>query len=141
MPERPYDPNLISSTNYGFRRPVEGVVVALLHVTFEKRGLELIQSKSRALRNPEIHELMVTDEQEAGPGGKVDRVSAVAFFEVTRGGLAVVDDDLKITGKSIGRIAGFDMTHMPNHMNILVKAESFEVQTIRVGDGILISRM
>ena len=52
----------------------------------------------------------------------------------------MVGDDLKITGKSIGRIAGFDMTHMPNHMNVLVKAESLEVQTIRVGDGILISR-
>jgi hypothetical protein len=136
MSETPYDPNLISTTNYGYRRPVE----ALLHVTFEKRGLELIQSKSRALRNLEIHELMVTDEREAGPGGKVDRVSAVAFFEVTRGGLAVIGDDLKISGKSVGRIAGFDMTHMPNHMNVLVKAESLDVQPIRVGDGIIISR-
>jgi hypothetical protein len=69
MSEAPYAPNLITPSVYGDRRPVIGEVVALLHITFEERGLKLIQSKSRALIKDEIHELMFTDEEGAAPGG------------------------------------------------------------------------
>jgi len=138
--EAPYDPNLITSSTYGDRRPVRGEVVALLHVTFEERGLKLIQSRSRGLRKNEIHELMVTDEEGAVPGGGVDRVSAIAFFEVKEGGLAVVGDELTVAGRSLGDVAGFDMTHMPNHMNILVAAGSLDAGPIRVGDEIVIKK-
>ena len=140
MGEAPYDPNLITSSTYGDRRPVRGEVVALLHVTFEERGLKLIQSRSRGLRKNEIHELMVTDEEGAVPGGGVDRVSAIAFFEVKEGGLAVVGDELTVAGRSLGDVAGFDMTHMPNHMNILVAAGSLDAGPIRVGDEIAIKK-
>ncbi len=40
MAEPPYDPNLIPPSVYGNRRPVTGELVALLHITFEERGLE-----------------------------------------------------------------------------------------------------
>jgi len=138
--EAPYDPNLITSSTYGDRRPVRGEVVALLHVTFEERGLKLIQSRSRGLRKNEIHELMVTDEEGAVPGGGVDRVSAIAFFEVKEGGLAVVGDELTVAGRSLGSVAGFDMTHMPNHMNILVASGSLDAGPIKVGDEIVIKK-
>ena len=95
MSDQPYDPRLITPSVYGHRRPVRGEVVALLHITFEERGLKLIQSRSRAMVEKEIHELMITDDAAAGPGGGADRVSAIAFFEVERGGLAVVGDGHK----------------------------------------------
>ena len=140
MDEAPYDPKLITPSVYGERRPVLGEVVALLHITFQDRGLKLIQAKSRALLKDEIHELMITDEEGAAPGGGADRVSAVAFFEVNEGGLAVVGDEVVIDGRAFGVLAGFDMTHMPNHMNVLVKSASLEAPPIREGDEFRLRR-
>ena len=140
MDEAPYDPRLITPSVYGDRRPVLGEIVALLHITFQDRGLKLIQARSRALLKNEIHELMITDEEGAAPGGGADRVSAIAFFEVKRGGLAVVGDEATIGGRALGALAGFDMTHMPNHMNVLVKSASLEAPPIRVGDEVRLRR-
>jgi len=140
MSETPYDPRLITPKVYGDRRPVTGEVVALLHITFERRGLKLIQARSRAMPVNEIHELMITDEDDAAPGGGADRVSAVAFFEIGRGGVAVVGDEVSVGGKVLGELAGFDLTHMPNHMNVLVRAESLEAPSIRVGDPVVFRR-
>ncbi|UCH57388.1 MAG: hypothetical protein JSV18_00220 [Candidatus Bathyarchaeota archaeon] len=134
MSDAPYDPKLITPSVYGDRRPVLGEVVALLHITFEERGLELIQARSRALREKEIHELMITDEEEAAPGGGADHVAAVAFFEVSKGGLIVVGDEVSVAGRAMGVVAGYDMTHMPNHMNVLVKTKSLDIKPIQVGD-------
>ena len=140
MSEPPYSVDLITPAIYGARRPIVGEIVALLHVTFQERGLDLIKARSRALTRGEIHELMVTDEEEAVPGGGADRVSAIAFFEVIEGGLSVVGDQLFSGGTPLGEIAGYDMTHMPNHMNVLVKAQSLEVPQVKVGDMVIIKR-
>ena len=140
MDEAPYDPRLITPSVYGDRRPVLGEIVALLHITFQDRGLKLIQARSRALLKNEIHELMITDEEGAAPGGGADQVSAIAFFEVKRGGLAVVGDEVAIGSRTLGALAGFDMTHMPNHMNVLVKSASLEAPSIRVGDEVGLRR-
>ena len=140
MDEAPYDPRLITPSVYGDRQPVLGEIVALLHITFQDRGLKLIQARSRALLRDEIHELMITDEEGAAPSGSADRVSAIAFFEVKRGGLAVVGDEVTIGGRALGTLAGFDMTHMPNHMNVLVKSASLEAPPIRVGDDVRLRR-
>ncbi|MGD2200596.1 MAG: hypothetical protein PVJ38_03050 [Candidatus Bathyarchaeota archaeon] len=134
MDKEPYDPDLITPDVYGDRRPVKGEIVALLHITFKERGLELITARSRGLRKGEIHELMVTDEEGVAPGGGADRVSALAFFEVLEGGLAVVGDEVSIAGRTLGRLAGYDLTHMPNHMNVVVKAGSLETEAIAVGE-------
>ena len=137
MSEAPYDPNLITPSVYGDRRPVTGEVVALLHITFQERGLKLIQSRSRALCKDEIHELMITDEEEAAPGGGADRVSAIAFFEVKKGGLVVVGDRVTLNDDLLGTIAGYDVTHMPNHMNVLLKTESLNPPALNVGDKLI----
>ena len=136
MSEAPYDPNLITPSVYGDRRPVTGEVVALLHIIFQERGLKLIQSRSRALCKYEIHELMITNE-EAAPGGGADRVSAIAFFEVKNGGLVVVGDRVTLNDDLLGTIAGYDVTHMPNHMNVLLKTESLEPPALNVGDRLV----
>jgi hypothetical protein len=140
MSKEPYDPDLITSSVYGDRRPITGEIVALLHITFEERKLELITARSRGLRSGEIHELMITDEEGAAPGGGVDRVSAIAFFEVLNGGLAVVGDEVTIASSFLGKVAGYDLTHMPNHMNIVVRTPTLETVPISVGDPVELRR-
>ena len=131
----PYDFRCITPGVYGERRQVEGEVVALLHVSFQDRGLRLIETKSRAVRLNEMHELMITDE-DAAPGGGADRVRAIAFFEVSRSGLIVVGDKVSVGAKPLGVLAGYDETHMPNHMNMVVKAPSLDEPEMRVGDKV-----
>jgi hypothetical protein len=133
--DAPYDFKQITSGVYGDRRSVEGEIVALLHIAFEDRKLELIETKSRGLRIHEIHELMITDE-DAVPGGGADRVRALAFFEVTSSGLVVVGDTVLVEDNEIGTLVGYDTTHMPNHMNIVAKAESLDEPRLQVGDKI-----
>jgi hypothetical protein len=135
----PYDFRRITPSVYGDKRPVEGVVVALLHVKFEDRGLEFIQTKSRTVKLNEIHELMITDEQDAAPGGGAGRVRAIAFFEITKSGLIVVGDEVTIEGKKLGPLAGYDVTHMPNHINVVVKTETLDEPVLRVGDKVSFS--
>ena len=131
----PYDFRRITPSVYGDRRPVEGDTVALLHIVFEDRGLKLIETKSRAVKKYEIHELMITDE-DAAPGSGADRVRAIGFFEITESGLIVVGDEVWIEDRLLGKLAGYDVTHMPNHMNIVVKAVSLDEHVLRVGDRI-----
>jgi hypothetical protein len=135
MVAAPYDFKRITPGVYGNRRQVEGEVVAILHVSFQDRGLRLIETKSRAVRLHEIHELMITDEN-AQPGGTADRVRALAFFEVTEPGLIVAGDNVNMGAKRLGTLAGYDETHMPNHMNVVVKAPTLDEPRIRVGDKV-----
>ena len=67
-----------------------------------------------------MHELQLTDEADARPGTTVDRCAAIAFFEFKEGGLLVGGDTVIIAGKEIGTLVGFDETHMPNHLNIVL---------------------
>ena len=132
----PYDFKRITPNVYGGKRPVEGEVVAILHVKFEDRGLDFIQTKSRAVKLNERHELMMTDEQDAAPGGKANHVRAIAFIEITKSGLRVGGDDVTIEGKRLGSLAGYDVTHMPNHINVVVKTETLDEPPLRVGDKV-----
>ncbi|MCK5671646.1 hypothetical protein KAI10_09700 [Candidatus Bathyarchaeota archaeon] len=139
MMSSPYDFKRITPSVYGDKRPVEGEVVAILHVKFEDRGLEFIQTKSRTVKLNEIHELMITDEKDAAPGGGADRLRAIAFFEITKPGLIVVGDQVTIEGRKLGTLAGYDVTHMPNHINVVVKAETLDEPVLRVGDKVRFS--
>jgi len=80
---------------------------------------------------------MRTDEEDAAPGSGANRVSAIAFFEVKTGGLAVAGDRVTLDGRRLGEVAGYDMTHMPNHMNVLVKADSLESPPLHVGSKLV----
>ena len=140
MSSSPYDPKRITPNLYGERRLVEGEIIAILHVSFKDRGLKLLDTKSRAVLKHEIHELMITDEIEAAPGGGADRVSAIAFFEIINGGLIVTEDEVTIGGRHVGILVGYDMNHMPNHMNVLIRAPSIDEPKISVGEKISFNR-
>ncbi len=104
------------------KRPVRSALVVVLDTHREDRGLHLEDLNSRALLQGEIHELIVTDEAGAGPGTRVDRIAYLGFVEVKQGGVLHVGDRIQADGADIGALAGFDLTHFPNHLNIVVRA-------------------
>ena len=105
---------------YGANRGVYGEVVTVLDLELETRGLQLIPTYSRVLVAHSIHELVVTDEIDKKPGETVNRVAFLAFFEVLRSGCIIVGETLNAGQSAIGTILGFDETHQPNHMNIVI---------------------
>jgi hypothetical protein len=121
-------PDVFGANPYADSRPVRGHIVTVLRGIAEQRGLQLESYRSRTAQTGHIHELMVTDE-EADPGCRVERVGLIGFFEVTSGGVILVGSAVRIAGRLLGTIAGFDDTHMPNHQNICVQVE-------RILDGV-----
>lgn len=119
----PYKSGMFKKNPYVAKKACRGRLAVLLDGKMEGRKLQLMTPLSRALLAGEIHELIVTDESEAGPGKEVNRIAYWGFFEVIQGTVVVTGDTIKIADKVIGTIAGFDETHMPNHLNIIVRAE------------------
>nr|PZN05768.1 MAG: hypothetical protein DIU66_00995 [Bacillota bacterium] len=118
----PYKTGMFKGLNpYVKKKPLKGKIIVVLDGKYEQRGLKLIVQPSRGIRVGEVHELIITDEQR-GPGDVVNRIAYVGFFEVKESAVIVVGDEVKINGKVIGKIAGYDETHMPNHYNIVVNA-------------------
>lgn len=116
----PYAIGMIKKSPYVQKKIIKGSIVAILDSIIEKRGLKLITPHSRAVKKGEIHELITTEEEEAGPGKIVNNVAYVCFFEVSEGGVMVRGDEVYINKKLIGKVIGFDDTHMPNHQNIIL---------------------
>ena len=110
----------VTLSTYAANRPVKGTVVTVLDSTHEQRGLKLIPTYSRALPKHSIHELIATDEAGKRPGDTANRIAYLAFFEVTRGGCLIVGETLMVDGQAVGEIIGFDETHEPNHINIII---------------------
>lgn len=102
------------------RREMKGQMVAVSGRVSDERGLSLIPQPTRVLCKNEIHELITTDEVDAGPNKTVGRVACIGFFEITQGSSVIVGDPVFMNGKEIGKLAGFDETHLPNHYNIVV---------------------
>jgi len=104
---------------YYAKSPLVGKLVVVLDGQFPERGLSLIPQPSRAIRRFDIHELIVTD-QEAEPGSIINPIAYLGFVEFEQGGVMVAGDKVSVDGELIGYICGFDETHMPNHLNIVV---------------------
>lgn len=119
-PSKPATTRFVTLSTYAANRPVEGAVVTLLDSTHEARGLRLIPTYSRALPRHSIHELIATDETDKGPGDMANRIAYLAFFEVTRGGCVIAGETLFVDGRPVGTVLGFDETHEPNHINIII---------------------
>lgn len=133
----------VSLATYAGNRPVKGGVVTLLNSAHESRGLKLMPTYSRALPKNSIHELIATDEAERKPGGTANRIAYLAFFEVTRGGCVIVGETLFVDGRVIGQVIGFDETHEPNHLNIIIgvkKRQTGPQLKIKLGSKIKFER-
>jgi hypothetical protein len=135
------DPYLTAPGPYDWDRPhgsPRARMVAVLDESGEGLGLKLIVNKSRAAQANEINELAVTDE-DAAPGATVERAARVAFVEFTSGAMLIEGDRVEVGGETIGEIAGFDETWMPNYQTIVLrKAEptTGRQRGYRLGDAI-----
>lgn len=141
----PYAHGMINYNPYAKKKIVTARVVAVLRGTMDKRGLSLIAPKSRALKRSEIHEIIVTDEKQAGPGKQVNHIGYIAFVEIIEGGVVVTGDFVRVStnNSKIGTVVGFDETHMPNHQNIVIFSEKIttgEDMNIGLNDLVLFWR-
>lgn len=120
---------------YYAKTPLQGSLVVVLEGDYPARGLKLISQPSRAICRHQIHELIFTD-QPAGPGDIVDPISYLGFMEFIQGGVMVAGDRVLVNGLEVGTIAGFDETHMPNHLNIVIQGErkSGAARGLKLGD-------
>lgn len=125
----PYAAGKLAASPYAARTAVTGSLVAVLRGTMADRGLELIKPPSRCVRKYEVHELILTDDCEAGPGRRVDSIAYLGFAEFAGGGVLVSGDVVFLDGEKLGVLAGFDETHAPNHLNVVVRAD-------RLADGV-----
>jgi len=104
------------------KRDIIGQPVFISDLEAEGRGMRLEELWSRAVLFHDIHELITTTEV-VQPGAEVRDVSYVGFFEVLQGGSLRVGDVLRVNGRPIGQLAGFDLAHFPNHLNLVVRSE------------------
>ncbi len=119
----PYAAGLFRSSPFARKRDVKARLAAILSGRLEERGLNLVAPISRAVQKNEVLEIIVTDETTAGPGSGVNRTAYIGFAEIAAGGVLVVGDEVACGGRVLGRIAGFDETHLPNHLNIVLVGE------------------
>ncbi len=119
---------------YGEKRAVLGEVVA--EVNARGGRLQLSKAWSRSILKGEIHEIMLTPTAHS-PGETLPGFTAVAFFETTQGGHTVIGDQLILNGEQVATLTGYEMNHMPNHMNIVFTAKG-EPQELKLGDQIKI---
>ncbi len=104
------------------KNPVVGRLCCVLHAQAEQRGLQLAPFPSRVVQKHEIHELILTTEESAGPGQTVNQIAYVGFFEVLEGGVLWAGDQVEIGGRCMGALVGYDLTHFPNHFNIVIRS-------------------
>jgi hypothetical protein len=105
---------------------VAAEVVVVFGNKREERGLKLINPYTRAVLVNEIHEFIITDEKNVRPGSRVDRVAYLCFAEFKKGGAIMFGDKVLVGDRVIGEVVGFEETHMPNHMNIIIHSTEFK---------------
>jgi|SRR5690625_2216896 len=116
----PYKRNIIPTDLYLKRSTIEGKLVAVMAEGIKDRKLKIIKPITRALCKYEIVELISTDEK-VNQLNQVNDVAYLGFVEVQKGGIVRKGDNVFINNKNIGHVLGYDETHMPNHLNLIVR--------------------
>jgi hypothetical protein len=138
----PYKQKLTSKNFFYSKIDIQGKVVVVLDGRLENRSLNLIVPISRAFKKYDVIELIGTDEENAKPGENVNAIAYIGFVEILNSGVILVGDEVIISGKKIGTIAGYDDTHLPNHQNVIVKMEKRipgKELNIKIKDEVLIN--
>jgi len=121
----PYIKNLVGKTIFSNKSTVTADFIVIMDETVEERRLSLIPQLSRVVSQNEIHELIFTCEQVA-PGSVVNKISYCGFALIKNGGVLLHGDEILINDNYIGILAGFDETHYPNHLNIVIQTEQLK---------------
>lgn len=123
MSKEPHGSGILDKYPYAAKSDVVGRFVCILDARSEERGMELTIHPSRAVCQGEIHELALTDDPHAAPDYILNRVAYLAFFCVEQGGIVLVGDSVLVGDVELGKVVGFDVTHFPNHMNLVIGAK------------------
>ena len=113
----------MTELRYTAKRHVQGTLVYVFAMRASERWMQLEEFPSRALTRGEIHELVVSTNPGLQPGAKVRDVAYIGFFEVEVGGIAEFGDEVWAGERRLGTLAGFDLTHYPNHLNVIVSTD------------------
>jgi hypothetical protein len=117
----PYQSGIAARVSYTGKRTISAKIVAVLQGALEDRGLKIIFPRSRAVRQHDVIELMITTQKECKAGDRVDRVTYIGFAEIQAGGVLRVGDRVMHKGEMRWTVVGFDETHYPNHLNVIMK--------------------
>ncbi|MEV7540885.1 DUF6917 domain-containing protein, partial [Pseudarthrobacter oxydans] len=109
-------------------------VVRLLFHETDARGMRLSHHGSACVRRGEIHELVVTTDATDSAGSIIDRIGYIGFIEFTEPAMLTRGDTFWYGNIPLGEFAGYDESHMPNHLNLilrhshLITAEDFDLR-------------
>ncbi len=118
----PHVEGRVNRTHYSSKTELSARLFAILDLATEDRGLNLIPQLSRAVRRGDVLELICTGEEDAGPSSTVHHAAYIGFAEVAETGLLLCGDTVTVRREQIGQIAGFDETHLPNHLNVVLRS-------------------
>ena len=102
--------------------PVEITFVMVLGHDRADREMEKGSFLTRCVQAGEVHELVAVKANTLD-NGKYHGASYLGFVTFNGPAVIYVGESLLIDGKQIGVLGGFDYTHFPNHMNILIETE------------------
>jgi hypothetical protein len=120
--KEPYESKMLLKSPTLLRKPLKARFIAVSDGKRENRKSRLIHPRTRCFSRNDVHELMTTDEEGLSPGKAFNRSATLGFIEFTESGVIVEGDAVIVGSQKIGQIIGFDETHFPNHMNILIAA-------------------
>lgn len=116
--------------------PIKNQFVAVMAMATPNRGMIASEFHTRCVQKGEVHELICLYENE---DGQVDLNDAwyLGFIEFQQGCVLAKGMQLSVNGEYVGTLVAFDMTHSPNHLNILLahpSPKTGQQQGIQVGD-------
>ncbi len=115
----PYAEGLARGRPACTKSDVTAIMAAVLDTRRDSRGLDLIHPYTRVVQVNEVHELIGTVE-DAMPGGVVRQVTGLGWATITQSGVIMVGDEVWRGSDLVGTIAGFDVSHGDNHINVVV---------------------
>ncbi|GAB3659313.1 DUF6917 domain-containing protein [Ramlibacter alkalitolerans] len=124
MANDPFRDNLGPRAVFARKATVRARLVVVLDGRLPKRGLELIPQETRGVRVGEVHELIGSTQPGIGANSIVDPIAYLGFMEILSAGVICAGDEMRVDGKLVGHLAGYDHTHMPNHMNIVISIDA-----------------
>ncbi len=113
----------MTELRYTAKRHVQGQLIHVLTLRIDERWMQLEEFRSRALTRGEIHELVISCGGKLQPGASVRDVAYIGFFEVEVSGIVEFGDGAWVGDHRLGTVAGFDITHYPNHLNVVVSGD------------------
>lgn len=97
--------------------------IAILNHKRVQRGIMLTKWQTRVVRQGDIHEILTTPERTEHISRQINLVFYLGFAEFDAGIIAIGDGFWAEDGSFLGQVLGFDETHAPNHLNILLSSD------------------